>query len=84
MAICRIDRLPMAAFCHILMREIDQYQRGGGMQTNDTKISVRMPRGVHEAIVEMANRNRRSVNAQILVMLEQVVEKYRASQESAV
>jgi hypothetical protein len=45
------------------------------MPKNESKVFVRMPKGVYESLSEMAERDRRSLNAQILVLLEKAIKK---------
>ncbi len=40
------------------------------MMTDDKKLLLRMPSKLHEQIRLLAERNRRSVNAQILILIE--------------
>lgn len=50
------------------------------MPRNDAKVMVRMPREIREVIVAMADKDRRSVNAQILVILERAAKEYEDRQ----
>lgn len=43
------------------------------MPTNDAKLSLRLPSGLRDALEKMADQDRRSLNAQILVLLEKAV-----------
>lgn len=45
------------------------------MAKNELKVFVRMPKGIYESLSEMAERDRRSVNAQILVLLEKAIKQ---------
>lgn len=47
------------------------------MSSNEAKVWVRMPREVHEVLVAMAEKDRRSVNAQILVILERAASEHQ-------
>jgi predicted HicB family RNase H-like nuclease len=58
------------------MHDIEKHQ-GMHMPSNDAKITVRMPREVHQSLVEMADKDRRSVNAQILVILERAAQEHQ-------
>lgn len=49
------------------------------MPRNDAKIWVRMPSEVREVLAAMADKDRRSVNAQILVILERAAKEYEDS-----
>jgi hypothetical protein len=45
------------------------------MPANDTKIFIRMPRELRELLAHMASRDRRSLNQQIVVLLEQATKE---------
>lgn len=45
------------------------------MPTNDAKLSLRVPSGLRNALERMADQDRRSLNAQILVILEKAVKE---------
>lgn len=49
------------------------------MPRNDAKVWVRMPSEVRDALVTMAEKDRRSVNAQILVILERAAKECKDS-----
>jgi len=42
--------------------------------SNDAKVWVRMPREMHDVVAAQAEKERRSINAQILVLLERALE----------
>lgn len=42
----------------------------------DTKVTLRMPRKVRDQISDIAEKEHRSMGAQIVVMLERAVEEY--------
>jgi hypothetical protein len=39
----------------------------------DVKVSVRLPESVHSRLTDLARRERRSLNAQLVVLLEQAL-----------
>lgn len=41
----------------------------------DKKITVRMPADLHERLVELADADTRSLNAEILVLLREAIER---------
>lgn len=44
------------------------------MASTDAKVWLRMPREMHDVVAAQAEKERRSINAQILVLLERVLE----------
>jgi len=55
----------------------DAKKRVDGAVTNETThyVGVRMPQDLHEWLVNLAKRERRSLNAQLVVILERVREQ---------
>lgn len=51
------------------------------MPANDTKVMLRMPKEVREALAAMADKDRRSFNAQVLVLLEKAVREHAGKTE---
>lgn len=45
----------------------------GAVEEEETRLTVRLPRRVAEALRELAQQDRRSLNAEIVVALEQYV-----------
>ncbi len=49
------------------------------MPNNDAKLSLRLPSALREALEKMADQDRRSLNAEILVILERAVKEAESS-----
>jgi hypothetical protein len=49
------------------------------MGNNEVKLCVRMPREMRELVATMAEKDRRSVNGQILMILERAAKDYQAA-----
>lgn len=53
------------------------------MAETEKKYPLRLPSGIYDAIAEMADEDRRSVNAEIVVLLEEAIAARKAEQRTA-
>jgi hypothetical protein len=46
------------------------------LSASEVKVYVRLPRGVRDQVAEMAEKDRRSLNREIVVILERAIKDY--------
>ena len=57
------------------------YHYNGGMEA-EVKLTIRIPAALHRQLVELARRDRRSLNGEIVVLLERAAADANSGHES--